>query len=198
MNDPRWKHLPAEDRPDKPAPEQASPWAGVTLFTAWDPLAAFQFEGLADRVAIRPDLIQPSDLLALRAAFPLVVWEAQAAQGQHAVDWYGAVGYIAQTEGPSQHDAATSLPPPRAPSACVGTPDYLVPGWLFMFECYQQAVPAPGYFSVPWLPVVGVFDRYPLAAYADTLAAHHDFAIYLAEGCTDDDIATLRTLKGQL
>jgi len=117
----------------------------------------------------------------------VLVWEATPNEGQAAVDRFGAAGYIAQAETPAELTAATAIGPSlRVPRALVGS--FNAPGWTTLLECYMVAVPADlgsGY------PVLGVFDGFPLANYAASLAGRRDFSIFSAEGMTPADFAAL-------
>lgn len=163
-----------------------SPFAGIGLFTAWDPLAALPYTW-ASSVAIRPDLCSHTDADRLRERFRLFVWEDEARHGQAAVDEFGALGYIAQTEGPDQALAAATVGPSvTVPKATVGSDAYLVAGYLPLIECY--GVPVLDYGT--GFPVIGVYDGQPFNQYEASLTTvakyRRSFWVYLAEEIKDN------------
>lgn len=127
--------------------EQSQAFSGNGVFTSADPLAALSLAGVVQWVAVRPDLATPEEIQKLKeAGFEIVIWEAQASEaGVAAIQQYGATGYIAQAEGPSQLEAA------QAVSDQINVPKALVTnnfmdtwppgGWIAMPEAYQNSNP---------------------------------------------------------
>lgn len=181
-----------------------NPFAGIGVFTASGPELALRLEGLVDWVAVKPpDWSDPVgarlNVEKIRKWAKVYVWEADVWTGQPAVAEINADGYIGQAESVSQLAACVRLGADLVvPKAIVGQP-YAQPGWTTLLECYAVTVPQ----GINGYPVVSVYDPYdseqshfPLANYLPSLAGRKDFSIYLAERMTDEDIATLRSLRG--
>src|SRR3990167_9690231 len=91
-----------------------NPFAGKGVFTANDPSPALELKGLIDWVAVKVDgndTASPAQIQALKdAGFKIVIWEASPSQtGVNAIKQYGAVGYIAQAELPSEIQQANAI-----------------------------------------------------------------------------------------
>jgi len=119
---------------------------GKGLFTSSDPMSALRAQPPPTWAAVMPQYMTPQVAAAYKAAgVALVIWEPEASQaGVNAVNQYGAAGYIAQAEGPTQLAAAESV------GAQIGVPKALVtnnfmsqypPGWIAMPEAYQNNNP---------------------------------------------------------
>jgi len=198
--------VPAPTAP-KSAPVQppASPFAGVGLFTAWDPRAALQFKGPADWVAVQGDPESGSstevvtDLL--HADFNVYLWEARAKNPQ----WQP---YIGQAESQPELEACLALSPRLVgPKAIVGNPSawtadglnrVRAQAWELLIEWYQTDQPgltfakldSRGYPITSY--VIGVYHDYPLATALAQVPKGTPVSIYLAETCKPDDIDALR------
>ena len=137
----------------KPHAEERSAFAGVGMFTAWDPRAALPLRGLLDWVAVTPDYgwCTPEIARELRAAFPAIhVWESgnERHRGQAAVDALGAFGYIGQAENLFELAASVAVRlNPTTPRALVSTVSFLPErsfwpiGWDCIAETYWNANP---------------------------------------------------------
>lgn len=171
------------------------PFAGVGVFTAQAPLSASLWRGVASKAAVRPDLVSPGDVDVLRGeGLRVATWEANTYTGGLLP---GTFGYIGQAEGPEQKDRVLALPiPPGTPKALVGEPDYAaVPGWLFLCECYDSAVPPRGYFGVSWFPVLDLISH-PFSDYVASLAGRRNFWVWDADECPPANVAAVRRYLG--
>src|SRR5205085_10440954 len=130
---------PAE-KPATPQPPR-SPFAGVNVFTAWDPRSALKLKGLVDGVALTSDngWATPEIAAELRSAgFRVFAWEARAGLGQSAVAMLGAEAYIAQSEKADEQLAAAQIGDTiSVPKALVGR--FWLPGWTSLLETYGVA-----------------------------------------------------------
>jgi len=176
--------------PAPPPPAPRSVFAGIGIWTAWEPGAAAMLPPNVEWVAFRPDLTTPTIARAVAGKRSLIVWEANTYTGQAAVDEYGAAGYIGQAEGPGQLAAVQALGPITVPKAIVGSGPWL-PGWTALLECYFVDVPSD---LGSGFPVLGVFEGFPLSNYLRSLGARRDFSAYLREGMTPADLDLLATL----
>ena len=142
-----------------------NPFAGKGVFTANDPSPALELKGLIDWVAVKVDgndTASPAQIQALKdAGFKIVIWEASPSQtGVNAIKQYGAVGYIAQAELPSEIQQANAI------ASQINVPKVIVThsadmlayynknsGYGVMFEYYKNEDPgknpinAPGFFA---------------------------------------------------
>lgn len=174
-------------------PPFLKPFAGVGLFTAWEPDLAFQYAGWAKSVAIRPDLCDEATAQGLRQAFRLYIWEDAgnlALEGQAAVDRFQAAGWIGQSEGPDQLAACQAIIPSiTAPKALVGVDPYWDSRCVPLLECYGSYVPTD---LGEGFPVLGVYDGESFSQYVLSLSQNNhpkDFWIYLAEEIKDNAAA---------
>jgi hypothetical protein len=203
--------------PPEPAGRTArSVFAGRVVFTAHDPGSALRLRGLIDAVAIMP-WAGWQDTLAVRAlheaGFRVLVWEADPTLGQAAVDAFDAAGWIAQSEGPGQHDAALRVGEGvRVPKALVTNLHAKTNPWPAGYYCFPeayltvnpQAEPATVYGDAHARgarEISPVFEfsennvRVPLGRYLDLWRNPTGWAGYLAEQLDDADVATLRAIS---
>lgn len=202
--------------PPAPIPLPPSVFAGVGLFTAWDPGVVLRHRPRRVQwVAVRPEWPHPDDPTVTlgcspataeairRAGYRLHVWEDPDfdCQGQAAVERLGAAGWIGQAENPVEVaravDAGPSLHVPKALVANATPLTAWPAGWELIFECYWNAGnPAPDGMDSRGVPVAsmcfGVYDATGNGGrrvpLADYLARWQgSWSGYLAEGMTDAD-----------
>jgi hypothetical protein len=131
-----------------PPPPPRSPFAGIGMFTAHDPLSVLRFKGKIDWVLLKADggdRADPAHAGRLRAeGFRVGVWEADNSHGQDAVDDFRAELYVAQDEGPGQREAArrheSTLRVAKALVTNNWAPDWPA-GWSCLPEAYLPVNP---------------------------------------------------------
>lgn len=192
----------------------AGPFAGLGVFTASDPESALRLKGMIDWVAIRPDQTTPAQAAALRAAgFKVILWQDTATPNAAAlVQQYGAVGYIAQAEGPEQLAAANAYGNVGVPKALISN-NFMTqypPGWIAMPEAYQnqqanatpQAVTSDAQHrgAQVVIPILGTYGGSGpgvagyVAAGVNSLGSP-GMGLYLSEGMSDADIKAVSLLR---
>ena len=186
-------------------------FGGCTLFTAWDPSPEILRRAYAAKVTrvlvetTEQNLERWPRLVACSPRPFLGCWDPDA----RGTCFPGASTWLAQVEG---------WPVPRWPTPAVPHLGIVttLPSlqmsefsrYTWLTECYQGSDPSATPLNMEFQahqsgypkgritrPVCGVFDDYPLSAYAEELARFpHGFGVYLAEEMTDADWQTLERL----
>ncbi len=209
---------PGHARPSGRHLEDAEPFAGKGLFTAWDPATALNAPFALDWVAVLPEKITPSLAAAFRErGTTLVLWQPVASvEGVAAIARWGAAGYIAQAETPDELAAALRVADTITVPKAVVTNNFFArhpAGWISLPEAYANEAPnqtptavvndARNRGATVAIPVIGVFHpstpgavKLPVSAYEVELSSPiaPGVAAYLAEQMDSSDLLTFGRL----